>query len=109
MKHPLQPLYEDDHRVVRFKENKIVRALIDARILTLNDIAMMGFSQDDQTQFAQLIGYSLAGFHELDYVSDVDAERASKAALAAGLADAGCRSSGCPVHGGVKDECANTA
>jgi hypothetical protein len=36
----------------------------------LNDIAMMGFSDEDQEHFAQLIGYSIGGYGELSYVSD---------------------------------------
>ena len=70
MKNPIQPLEKDSHGVLRFKENKIVRYLLDNGGITLNDLATMDFSQDDSEQFAQLIGYSLSGFGELSYVSD---------------------------------------
>jgi hypothetical protein len=69
-KHPIQPLEKDDRDIVRFKENKIVRFLLDAGPYDLNQLAAMPFSQEDREQFAQLIGYSLCGFGELSYVSD---------------------------------------
>lgn len=70
---PLQPLFIDDHGAVRFRENKIVRFLLDwssERGMDLNMLARMQFSGEDREQFAQLIGYSLGGYAELDYVSD---------------------------------------
>lgn len=74
MKQPMQPLYKDDHGVVRFQENAIVRYLLDRSTAgyktDLNDLAIIPFEQDDQEQFAQLIGYSLSGYGELSYVSD---------------------------------------
>ena len=68
-RHPIQPLEMDTHGVLRFKENAIVRTLLDAGHLDLNAIARMDFSDDDRQQFAQLIGYSLSGYGELRYVS----------------------------------------
>lgn len=75
--HPVQPLVEVDG-VVRFKENAIVRTLLDAGPLDMNRIAAMAFSQEDHEQFAQLIGYSLSGFAELSYVRDRTYDRAAK-------------------------------
>ncbi len=69
MKHPIQPL-EDDRGVPRFKENKIIRWMLDTGKLDLNEVAMTGFPTEDQEQLAQLIGYSLSGFSELSYVTD---------------------------------------
>ena len=69
-KHPIQPLEKDASGVIRFKENKIVRHLLDHGGIDLNAIAMIGFPQEDEEQFAQLIGYSLGGFEELSYASD---------------------------------------
>jgi len=54
----------------RFVENRIVRKLLDTGPLDLNDLALMEFTQQERTQFAQLIGYSLSGFSELSYVDD---------------------------------------
>jgi len=74
---PIQPLEEIDG-VLRFRENKIVRFLLDAGPFDMNQLRMMPFSDEDREQFAQLIGYSLYGFQELDYVSDETFERAEK-------------------------------
>ena len=78
MKHPTQPLYKDKHGTVRFKQNAIVNYLLDNGGIDLNDLAVIDFSQEDQEQFAQLIGYSLCGFSELSYVSDAAYETADK-------------------------------
>lgn len=75
----MQPVVEKD-KVIRFKENKIVRDLLDfasSRGMSLNQIAIGEYSQEDREQFVQLIGYSVCGFHELDYVSDLTADMAS--------------------------------
>jgi len=69
-KHPHQPIVRDDHKVERFKENKIVRYLLDNGGIDMNQLAALPFSAEDRVQFAQLIGYSLCGFSELPYVSD---------------------------------------
>lgn len=70
MKHPIQPLAPDERGTVRFKPNAIVRWLLDDGPFDMNQIAMKRFSVEDQEQFAQLIGYSLSGFSELNYVRD---------------------------------------
>ena len=70
MKHPTQPLSTDDNGTVRFKENEIVRYLLDHGPFDMNFIASHEFPQEDRIQFAQLIGYSLGGFGELSYVTD---------------------------------------
>lgn len=77
MNHPMQPVVTDENGTKRFKENKIVRYLLDAGGIDMNKLAMMPFDQNDREQFAQLIGYSLNGFSELSYVSDVTYETAS--------------------------------
>lgn len=100
----MQPFIVDANGVVRFKENAIVRWLLDrasAGLKTdLNAIAMQGFSENDQAQFAQLIGYSLSGYHELSYVSGEAALAASHAAREQlGRPDiGGCRDQGCEIH-----------
>lgn len=68
-KHPIQPLIVDDNGVIRFKANAIVRYLLDNGGIDLNQITVLDFSREDREQFAQLIGYSLNGAEELDYVS----------------------------------------
>lgn len=72
MKNPIQPLSTDNDGVLRFKNNAIVRHLLDSHpTCDMNDIACMDFSKDDRQQFAQLIGYSLSGYGDLrNYVDD---------------------------------------
>lgn len=83
-KHPVQPLVWDGP-VVRFKQNAIVRFLVDwcagqndsagypkfstpnGAAPNLNVLSLMGFSKDDWTQLAQLIGYSVSGAGDLSY------------------------------------------
>lgn len=80
MKHPIQPI-EKTKGVARFKENKIVSYLLEVGQRNgagLNELAAMPFSQEDRTQLAQLIGYSLSGFSELNYVSDDDYKAAAE-------------------------------
>lgn len=64
MKHPIQPLIEDEDGTIRFKANAIVQYLLDH-----------GFT-DDREQFAQLIGYSHSGYCDLSYASDETVEGA---------------------------------
>lgn len=76
MKNPIQPLALDKHGTLRFKPNKIVEHLLELTrsngLCDMNTIATLGFSKDDRQQFAQLIGYSLGGYGELQsYVDDV--------------------------------------
>ena len=96
MKNPIQPLAKDTKGVLRFKENTLVRALLDhgqATGLGLNDLACM-FSTpeyaDDWQQLAQLIGYSLSGYGELSYVSD-DAYGAAATMADEGLSEKDAR------------------
>lgn len=70
MKHPIQPLELAEDGVLRFKENKIVRYLLDNGGIDMHKIAIQFFPKEDEEQFAQLIGYSLSGYGDLNYVSD---------------------------------------
>lgn len=70
MKHPIQPIITDKHGTHRFKGNAIVRHLLNNGGIDLNDIAVLDFTNEDREQFAMLIGYSLGGASELNYVSD---------------------------------------
>jgi hypothetical protein len=65
----MQNIYRDTNGIVRFQHNAIVRHLLDAGPFDLNQLACLGFSDEDHEQFAQLIGYSVSGFGELSYVS----------------------------------------
>ena len=75
LKNPEQPIGLDALGCMRFKPNTIVRWLIDeaiaGRARTLNYIVTRGspgFSTDDLTQFWQLLGYSVSGIGELDFI-----------------------------------------
>ena len=76
-KHPMQPVITVGG-VKRFKANAIVRFLLDAGPFDMNQLALMKFSREDREQFAQLIGYSVTGFGELQYVSDEAYKKASR-------------------------------
>lgn len=72
--HPMQPVELIDG-IARFKQNKIVRRLLDVASehgLSLNEIASEAgrgkFSREDQEQLAQLIGYSVSGAGDLSYM-----------------------------------------
>jgi len=79
-KHPMQPVVIDDDGVVRFKGNKIVRFLLDAGPYDMCKLAMMPFSDEDRSQFAQLIGYSTCGFGELGYADQEQVAEADEIA-----------------------------
>ena len=66
--HPQQPTYLDDSGVLRFRENKIINWLWESGAIDLNKIAMRCFPEEDQRQFAQLLGYSVGGYNDLSYV-----------------------------------------
>lgn len=75
MNHPIQPLATDEHGVLRFRQNKIVRDMLDFATplgFSMNTIACKDYTDADRQQFAQLIGYSLDGYGSLSsYVDDV--------------------------------------
>lgn len=76
-RHPVQPLVRVEG-IVRFKENAIVRYLLDAGPFNMNTLAIAPFSGEDREQLAQLIGYSISGFGDLSYVTDETYLRAGK-------------------------------
>lgn len=69
MRHPIQPVVVDASGVARFRENAIVRYLLENGAFGMNEIASLPFDREDREQFAQLIGYSLSGIGDLSYVS----------------------------------------
>ncbi len=77
-KNPIQPIETDSHGTHRFKENCIVRKLLDEGGIDLNQISMWDVSQDDKEQFAQLLGYSCSGYSSLSFASDEVCEVARK-------------------------------
>ncbi len=103
----MQPVVKDERGVLRFKGNAIVQALLRESTLLgfgLNRLSEgEDFTQADWEQFYQLIGYTLAGYHELSMISDDSALQASKAAQEAfgPKVRSGCRDTGCEIHCGV--------
>lgn len=105
-KQPIQPMYRRGGQI-RFHPNQIVDDLLEfaqSKGFGLNEIARRSYSQEDRCQFAQLIGYSLSGYHELSYVSDAHAKEATKAARKIDPKAGGCRDEGCEIHCGVELE-----
>ena len=68
-KHPIQPI-ENVDGVLCFKKNAIVDYLWTQAMKRGYGASDRGFSVDDQRQFAQLIGYNLKGYRELNCVDD---------------------------------------
>lgn len=63
---PMQPIKFDRHRIARFQENAVIRALLDAateRGFGLNELHATAWAKprEDWDQFHQLIGYSVSG------------------------------------------------
>lgn len=86
LRHPMQPIGFDDDGVIRFKQNGIVRMLLDDGPYDLNQLSLMvergELRAEDYTQLMQLIGYSVSGFGELSssplsLVEQADAQAAA--------------------------------
>lgn len=79
---PMQPVGVDPRGTHRFLENRIVRDLLDNGSLDLNTIALRAhaglYSNAEQRQLAQLIGYSVGGYSDLSYVNDESYFRAAE-------------------------------
>ena len=74
-----QPLVLDDDGVIRFRENRIMRLLLDGGPFSLEQIALMAFTDQERQQLAQLIGYSVSGYGDLSYADDEATTRADSA------------------------------
>jgi len=100
----MRKIIKDPQGTLRFKENKIVRTLLEEsrkRGFTLNDLACFEFTQEDWEDFYQAIGYSVRGYHELSNVSDKSALAASRKAKKVLPKFFACRDIKCPIHYGV--------
>ena len=78
MKHPMQPIYLAKDGCYRFKPNKVIQYLFERGHLDLNLLAFMQFNAEDRTQIAQLLGYSVSGIGDLDYVDRGFVEKADQ-------------------------------
>ncbi len=95
---PMQPVILDRNGHPRFRANKIVdHVVLHAGEFVIRqgapdligrlDLTKLGWwcdetdvPQEDQEQFAQLMGYSVSGYHELSYVSEASCARATEKA-----------------------------
>lgn len=81
--HPMQPvLLVGD--VVRFKENAIIRYLVEGYPGRLNALGIVGggsrWSTEDWEQLWQLIGYSVSGYGDISGVRRASVRRADRRA-----------------------------
>jgi hypothetical protein len=119
---PMQPVIKGDNGQIHFRGNAVIRYIVDHAgdvvhpgapaidpdtsrpfhqgCLDLGKLLEMDFPQEDLEQFAQLMGYSIRGYHELSYVSDKSCAEASVRAEQVESGAGGCRDLGCSVHGG---------
>lgn len=67
---PMQPVFIDNYGASQFKSNKIVKFLYEQLHGGMNTLMQMDFTKNDRQQFAQLIGYSVSGYSELNYVDE---------------------------------------
>lgn len=83
MRHPRQPVVMADDGIVRFRENAIVRHLLNTSRTDLHQLSVAvahgEYSEDDYAQLLQLIGYSVSGYGSLsvatpEEVAAADAE-----------------------------------
>lgn len=72
--HPTQPLVVDEHGVVRFKRNEVVRYMLDHPDADLNvlgrEVELGRLPVADYMQLMQLIGYSVSGYGDCAYSSE---------------------------------------
>lgn len=85
--HPMQDIVLVEG-VVRFRQNALVRYLLDAGNKRLNDLALLpNIPPEDWMQLYQLIGHSVSAYGGLDFVTpEVVAEADAKAAHLLGMA-----------------------
>ena len=71
---PIQPIVADAIGTIRFRPNRLVEHLLQDGPFDMNHLAVWsqthGIPDEEQAQFAQLIGYSVSGFADLSYVDD---------------------------------------
>ena len=105
-RNPMQPVILAA-TTVKFKRNEIVRDLLDFTTLhgfDMNHIVAQDYTQTDLEQFAQLIGYTVDGYHESSYVSDNSAKKATTLARRVLSYFKGCRDNDCEIHTEVAEK-----
>lgn len=82
---PMQPILVAADGIVRFKENRIVKQLLEAAQWVgydLNAIALGAFTDDERMQLAQMMGHSVSEYGGLPFVSTASRDRADAIAAA---------------------------
>jgi hypothetical protein len=75
-KHPMQEIILDDKGVPRFRANRIVKFLHDHGGFDMSVVRGMGWTQEEWSQFLQLIGFSVCCYGEFQ---DVDRQSVDEA------------------------------
>lgn len=78
--HVQQEIIRDGHGVLRFRKNDLIDRLVteagkDSRLMGLSYIATLEASIEDRAQLAQLIGYSVDGYHGLSYSLPIEEDK----------------------------------
>lgn len=84
-KHPNQPLVYAKDGCMRFKQNDIVRKLLDFAAdhgYSINEIyqEFLPSHADDYKQLLQLLGYSIGGYCDISMIPEKQKKRAEKKA-----------------------------
>ncbi|MBY0510184.1 MAG: hypothetical protein K2P94_08505 [Rhodospirillaceae bacterium] len=69
LQHLSRPLVWSEDGMLHFQPNAICHWLLETGHVCMNTISQQGFCDADRAEFAQLIGYSVSGWGELDYVT----------------------------------------
>lgn len=77
---PMQPIILASDGVVRFTQNRIVSRLPYDMNQIVRDYCEGKYTQAEMMQFAQLIGYSISGFGDLNYADKDVVRRADRKA-----------------------------
>ena len=65
-----RPTTLDKYNTLRFKQNAIVRYLLDKSDTKFGLLMKMDFTDEDRREFCQLIGFSVDLYQQLSFVSN---------------------------------------
>ena len=76
----MQPIAPDSHGVARFRENDVIRWLVDVKGVNLNEVSRVAqteeFDRYDVAQFWQMLGYSVSGYGDISFIPKSVVEKA---------------------------------
>jgi hypothetical protein len=76
----LREVYTDTKGVVRFRGNAVVEWLFKNGRIDLNTIPCHSLPSKDVAEFWQMLGYSVSGYGDLDFIDRMTVEQADKEA-----------------------------